>query len=327
MSLSNSQLINSTERRVQFSSILPCVEKQTLQKGLLIAIVVCAALSLHPTFRLVGSLATRSTALLTTSSLCADRWSQETNLGRLAFGVKILTIATGGVGMAAGSLLLILASLIGDLSYQGFKTAKALYQGAYGKALMHTSVIGINSLVLTALATGSAPLMITAAALSAVAMLAIALKVGRNANTRGQGVDTICYVALAIIGAASALSVAEIHRYTATEAHFRVKNEGEALLTLYGRKSRVVGEVNPEEAKELIVPVENCGRYGIFGGPNSWTQLGDSAIRTTRDLPTVALRANFYTYETTLLKAGMPVSNFPTLPIAGAIIFTDEMAI
>lgn len=312
----------STGAATHLAAALP--EKKIIQRGLLVLTVACSAMSLIPPLRFAGSLVTRSVAFLSTSSLCAYSWSKDNNFGLTSY-VKLTAVTLGIIGVATSSSLLIVTSLIADLGLQSFNTLKAVYQGEYGKALMHTGVTVINSLALAAVVTGSWPLMVTAAAVSAAAMLAIAIKVSMNAQSSGDAIDVACYSALAVLGAASAVSAAELYSHRATEAHFMMSNNKDCIITLYGSGGRIVGQLNPGETKEIIVPVEHCGN-NVFGGPNdSW--LGDSLIRTSpvKGLA-FGIEADSYTYDSTMIQAALSSAEFPTLPVTGTAIFTEEFA-
>lgn len=298
-----------------------------LQKGLLLLSVAFGALSLIPPFRFAGSLATRSVAFLSTSSLSCDSWSKSNALGRLMSCTKLAAVTVGLVGVAVGSPLLVIASLAADLGIQTINAASNLYKGNVGKSLINQSMMVINALALSAMIVGSWPLMVAAAAISAVAMAAIAIKVAVEAKDKGDAFEAICYGALAVLGAASAMSVAERYSYTATKAHFWIKNNRDTLVTFYGRGGQIVGQVRPGELKELIVPVEQCG-ISILGGPNSTIPFGDYMIRSsplTKGLG-VGISADNYTYTSNLIHPALPVDQFPTVPVTGTVIATKEFA-
>lgn len=287
--------------------------KDIVQKGLLVVTTACAALSIIPQFRLAGSLATRSVALLTSTSLCASE-GQFT----IANCAKLGAVTLGLIGVAASSPVLIIASLTADLAIQIMNTIKAFREGNTFKGWTHIGITVVNALTLAAVASGAWQVIVTAAAVNAVVMFALSLRAGRNGDITGN----LCYAALTVLSVWGAIGAAEHSRHTATHAHFTLRNRKDHVITLYGRRDIVVGQLNPGETKEIVVPVENCGRSWIFGGPNSW--FGDSFIRSS---PTSrhGIEADSYTYDTQILHPAIPAREFPTLPMTGTAIVTQDL--
>src|ERR1700720_1084001 len=75
-------------------------EKETIQRGLLVLTVGTSILSLIPPFRLIGSLATRSIALLSSALSCTETEPKSSLLLRIfkcaiiAFGIAAVALST-----------------------------------------------------------------------------------------------------------------------------------------------------------------------------------------------------------------------------------------
>lgn len=176
------------------------------QKGLLILTVAFSILSLIPSLRFVGSMGTRSTALLSTVSLCALDGAITP-----ATCIKVSAVALGLIGVATGSPTIIIASLAADLAVQSMSIFKALWQKEYIKTLPHLGVIVIDSLAIAAMVTGLWPIIVTACAVNALVMVGLIAKCASNGPPRNamETIDLFCYAALMIIGIAGAVDSSE----------------------------------------------------------------------------------------------------------------------
>lgn len=195
--------------------VQPTTSSKKLQRILLVVTAACAALSLHPSLRNVGSLATRSAALLSTSTVYADRWEEEGLIKRVANCVKLVAGTIGIVGITVGSPPMFFTSIVADLFFQAIEAGKSFDQTDYHKALTHLSVGLVNSLVLAAVLTGSGSLLLTATilccyALCNIAGRDIAIKARNNpSDFGGPAIDTLCYIALMTLTSLSMISCGE----------------------------------------------------------------------------------------------------------------------
>ncbi len=200
------------------------VPKKPLQRGLLIATAGCAILSAIPPCRLAGNLAVRSIALLSSGVNGVEGWKREGKIGHIVQFSKIAIVALGLVGAIAASPFLLKASLVCDTALQVFELGRALHKGEGKRALYHLVAIVINSAILVALSVGSWQLMVTAAAVSALVMFALAC--------RGNNIDFLGYIALAGVGMAQAMTLSPLNLNPNRTAPFpKLPIGGAAIVT------------------------------------------------------------------------------------------------
>lgn len=189
------------------------IEKPELrwaQRGLLIATVACGILSVIPPLRLAGALALRSVAFLTSGVNVAESWQREGVIGRIAQITKVALVAGGLVALAAGTPVLMVASLAADIAYQSFEFGRAICNKDPEQAFCRFGIIVIDALALSAIAVGSWKLMVAAASISAFFMLTIAcIKFDPSKNLTADAVlEAACCFAWMGLGVASAIKTA-----------------------------------------------------------------------------------------------------------------------
>lgn len=277
---------SSSTFAAQFSQVQKALPG--VQKGLLIATVACATISLIPPLRLAGTLALRVVAFLSSSANCAEQWSKDTPSCRFLKCIKMTAVAIGLLAVAASSAALVVVSLIANIGIQVMNLMKNLYQGNYSKALIHFGMIIIDSLVLAAMLTHAWELMVAAAAVSALAMLIIGYKIWSSSRNSENIIETACYILLGGLGIASALTSTEI------------------IVT----QRTVTGH------RQGYIYAHETEKYGLFRRPDGNFEIIQPGWQT---IPV-------YEYKNVVLNTPLAFKDFPTLPISGTSIVTKELS-
>lgn len=296
---------------------------RTIQRGLLGLSVACATLSLIPPLRFAGSLALRSVAFISSTTICSDRWAKDDGMSRFLKIVKIATVGLGLAAVVAASPLLIVASLVADIGIQTFEMIKALYKGEWSKALAHASILVIDTLTLAAAVTGAWQLLVAASAVSAAAMLAIGVFVASHAKNRGDGFEAASYMALACLGVVSAISASEIRSTYKTNAYFSIKNTSKDDMNIYSCKGQITS-IKPDETASFHIPNNETVPFyrSLFFGERGSAVF----VHNTGTDKGFRLAADHFDYQTVILKNPMDPNHFPTLPIGGTAIVADKVA-
>jgi len=148
-------------------------------------------------------LVARSVALLTNLTNFGSKCVTESWFGRIVDIFRIGLVVLGLVAIATATPLFLAVSLAGDMAIQVVEIGRALREGNGLKALIHFSILLIDTLALSAILVGSWKLMIAAASFSTLTMLIVS----GIALSKGEKLETVCYLGLAALGLASAVNI------------------------------------------------------------------------------------------------------------------------
>lgn len=251
----------------------PSMGQKIVQKGLLVTTLFFSVLSLIPPLRLAGGLGLRSTAVLSSTAMGVSYWKNMSGMEKALACSKIAICALGLAGLAAGLPALIVASVAADIALNVFEMVKAAVNGQTEKALMHFGFTVINTLVLGGLLAGSWQLMVTAAAVSALAMAGIAIKVMSTAKSGDEAIDVLCYLGLMATGIAGAVTTANVAKPRYTKSYFEVTNTGPR----YNYPGKIVDHANYYDANGNLLGSAKYGATLRFALPYQDTvQYGNS---------------------------------------------------
>jgi len=295
-----------------------------VQKGLLVLTTATAIISIIPPLKLVGSLATRSIALLSSSVNCIEAPHAKDRISSALKCAKVAIVAIGLIGIAASQPLLIIASLAADVGVNALETIKAIKNKQGHQAAIKFTTSIIDSLVLAAIATGSWQLMLAASSVSAIAMAGFAIKSFSSARTNTDVIEPLCYTILAGIGVASAISASKLSDIT--RSYFQ--NTTKKTMTLYqsaqlhggGQGPRVIATVHPDQTVDLSQTVIRTLPYNqgwtfsgsrwAWNGLPKWSFLGYSAEKV------------YAKNEIIVNNHSIRIRDFPMFPIGGNTVFT-----
>jgi hypothetical protein len=234
----------------------------TLQRGLLVLTIACAALSLVPPFRVAGSLALRAVSLLSSCITCADAKAPIDPLSRTMRIVKVSVVILGIVAIAAAAPLFCTVSLIADIALQITEIGKALHEGDLPRAWIHVTILAIDACVLVGLITGSWQLMVGAACVSILTMLTIAIKVAIDGIRVNGNVfkldgynafDAMCYTALAVLGMTTALATAYIPKRMNPYNEYTYDNQGDDPVIIKNQ-DKFIQRIEPHTKATFSLP-------------------------------------------------------------------------
>lgn len=265
-------------------------KRPVLQKALLGMTAICAILSAIPPFRLGASLAMRSASFLSVGISKTPEGKE----GPFIKAAKLGVVTLGIVALAAAMPMLMVASVAADMGLQILEGAKAIYQGDFAKAALHATILVIDTLALAGLIVGSWQLMVSAAAVSAAAMLALAAA----ANASGHGDEMFSYLALMGANIATAMTIGG---YTRTQKTVVIKNDDPngKLIVTKPVETGVVAESAPGQdviihdnsyVRYNVIHVSQTGqtRAEVFNVPNEVVRPPISS----QDLPQLAIGGN-----------------------------------
>ncbi len=195
------------DRLQHLKGVLPSVGN--VQNSLLVLTVAFGVLSVIPPLRFVGALGVRSISLLSTLTSCVEQKRNSNWVDVAIRSAKIGVVTLGLVAVATATPLFAVASLAADLALQALDAGRTVEHKEYTKACVHLWIAIIDALAIAAIVTGSWPLMVAAASVSILAMLVMGIKIACDGK-KGCAIGSICYIALAALGIASACSVAEL---------------------------------------------------------------------------------------------------------------------
>lgn len=190
----NDPAINANPQRDRRVSI-----QAVFQKSLLVLTTAATIVSCIPHCRTMGTLATRSISLLSTTTSNVNRLKNGSLTNRAAAITKIAGVSLGLAGVATSTPMLIIASLTADTAFQTFEAIQALRQDDL-TGFFHLGAVAVNILMLSATVVCASSgvvlaLSLTACVINATAMVGLAGLSGVNRSPTG----VICYAALVIL--------------------------------------------------------------------------------------------------------------------------------
>lgn len=311
-------------------------EKETVQRGLLVATTATAILASIPPFRAAGSLAVRTIAFLSSGLNCVGADSKSSLLASIG---KCAVVALGIAAVAFSRPVLFTASLVADIGLQVFQMAKHIYDGENCKAALNLSIIVVDAFALAAVATGSWPFMVTAAAISTCVMFGFFLNaLGSEANS----LDTACYGILAGLGLVNTIAAAKFTKTKPETSKFTVKNDQDpkGTMSLFDKNGKLITTLEPWESKEVVVPYNDTIvkiKVVVYPNPNgpqliavplgSYIKAETPAIYLAEradEFNRFEIKANAVDYKTVVVQEPIAVENYPTLPLVGTTYMTPE---
>lgn len=228
---------------------------ELLQKGLLGLSVVCALISVAaPGLGMGGALALRSVAVLSAGT----EWARAEGKGEFALRtLRLGLVLLGLIGVATNQTPLVISSLALDLLFRIVETGRSLRQKDRSQALCEASLLIVNAMALAAMVTGDWRVLTSAAVVSTVVMAGFGAKAfvkARKERSKGSLFEAICYAALSILSAISAVQVATPRAHL--EKHlYRVTNDDpfHRLLRVYDKNSQVFRHVYPGQTVEFTI--------------------------------------------------------------------------
>lgn len=290
---------------------------KTVQRALLVITTACAILSLIPPLRLAGALALRGAALLVSGVNVIDSWKMESTLGRLSQIAKVGLVVLGIVGLAVASPALIVASIAADLGLQILEFGRAIYQRDATKALCHFAFILIDTFALAGLVAGSWELMVTALAVQGTAMLSLGIAAFAYALTNkesGSFIDSFCFITLAAVGYAGAITTSKIEGMYVKKARFEVKNNGKGTMVVKDYNNQTVVTLEPGESAKF--DIKGSEGYGV---------QGRSLAAYYYDKRGYVIKSHWITsndFDRDIRQHALPAKYFPTLAVGGLAILT-----
>jgi hypothetical protein len=282
----------------------------TVQRGLLVATLVCGILSLVPPLRFGASLALRSVSLLTSLTACADKEAPQDALSCFTRTVRIGVVVLGIAGVAAVSPLLVTVSLIVDVVMQALECVRALEQGDNVKAFVHFSAVVIDVFVLAALITGAWQLMVAAAGLTVLMMMVLTMyAMARSQEDNGRVFEATLYFLLTAFSIATIIAISEIPKAPVRKAHFFYINKEDNPVTFKDQKGNILAVVQPGKRMELDVTARNV-RAGAGIGTNTTYHMMMEGEGWCGDLGSIAA----YDILPPPIPA-LPASQFHTVPV------------
>ena len=293
--------------------------KPHVQKGLLALTSAAAVMSVIPPLRSAGSLAMRSIALCSSSLGCIKKEVTACILSCAKVGVVSLGVAA----IVAAKPVLFIASLVADIAVQSLEMIKAVYANYGFQIFANISAIVIDTLALSALTTGSWPLMVVASCVNAGVMTVFAFKAIDNDN----GLESLCYSILAAVGYVGAFSALQISKTRYTDSHFSIENESNEKVVFYDKHGEIIASANPREATQFDIPYKDTFQYQktvVYPGVNNSgpvivpVHYGSYVLGAATDMK----KYNAFSIgkEIAIIKHSLPVNEFPTLPVGGNVI-------
>lgn len=296
------------------------LEFSSIQRALLVGTLVCAILSLIPSLGFVGSLSVRSLSVVTMSVQVIHSLKNEEKRDVLLPQIlRLASVTLGLSGVALHMNQLVTTGIVLDILFHLIETGKGAQQKDLYKALSHLTFILIDAFAMTAMLAGGWQFAVTAASISAAAMLLFGLKAIRDyyrKNDLNYIFDAVCYFALMGIGIAGAVRAAEIITHSPENAHFVYKNETYKTVTLYDKNFNVVARVEPGQTVSITVSGDNTffNGYYQFLATDNLNRYGDASYIICAD----------QTFKTIVIQAPMTVDEFPTLPVGSSAVVTQD---
>lgn len=227
---------------------------KVLHRLILVAIIIFGIISRLPALGFIGALGVKALAILDLVALSPSP-SKKNWKTILSICGKIVGVALGILGLVLALVPLSIAAFGVDLAYQII----GLYQDRSDPGLiaLHIGFIIVDTLALAAVITGGWQLAVAAASISAVVMLGVALYTAvkccvTKADVSGSIFDTICYIALAGLCLANAITSAKITNHH-KKSKFQYHNDSQEDQVIETKNGKVLGVVHPGESKEFSI--------------------------------------------------------------------------
>lgn len=317
--------ITSSESKISY---FPTIK--TVQRGLLGTTVACAALSLIPPFRFIGSLSLRSVATLSSITNLKSRWSKDDYLDRALKCGHIALVTLGIVTIVTSQPMLLIAALSADIALIVLEQIKDVYscRDRSESLIARCTQILVDVLTLTAIALASWKVLVAAALVNTVSLLILGVFFENFNMFDDSPFEMFCCLALAAINVVGAFSIAQYTKTVGT-SYFSIKNQYDENMVIKDWYGKTVGSVKPGETIKLALPTKNltpAGYYTQKNGENTFNQVGYS-INGYREIS--PLQTNFSTflaentdYATFITKNPIAVKDLPTFPVSGISIVT-----
>lgn len=229
----------------------PYATSKAVQRALLVGAVGFGVLSLVPPLRFAGSLGLRAVAFLAACNVSAHNWQDGSKLDRALLVGKIALVVLGIVGAVLVSPAMIVASIAVDTGLQIKELLSALKDKEYGKALIHLTMLTVNVLAIAAIVLGSWQLIVAASAISVLLMLCMAVKMYlATKEDPGAWIDVLGYAALAGIGIAGCVTMAQLVTRIPQKATFDLENHSDYTRYVYD-KNGLIATIPPGESVHL----------------------------------------------------------------------------
>lgn len=294
------------------------------EKLCLAGTVALSVLSLMPPYRLASAIALRTVAFLTAATSSLPKAFDKASTHRALPLMKLTAISLAIVGVAAASPMAALASMVGDIGYHTFEAAKAFYNNEVFEGIAHCTVTVIDSLVLTGIALGSLPFMISAAAVSAATMAFFA----GMSFAKGKVFNGICYLALMILGVATALKITE--QAIPHRVKFEVRNNTDGPMSFYNRRGELIETIQPGELRHFNVATVDTRGGCIFYSKTEHVPFLEG-LAECNPIFKNSCGGRWIDYVTPDWSAGKTITRealapqlFPTLPLGGTAIAARE---
>ncbi len=313
---------------------------QTINRSLLGISVVLSILAFLPSLRAPASLALRSVACLSSAVIAGEHACSGSKFSYVQHMMnigKIAAVVLGLAGLIVASPVVLLASLVVETALQAFLLVKSIAKLVsnwskgtqtitqdFTKVLVHIGLLSVSALVIAAIISGGWPLIIAAAVVNAFVMGFIFFKAVIDLTSKpdfsieiGNVFEMVCYFALFVINISSTAGcLDESQRGIVVESKFKVTNDSDKPLHIYGPYRREIAVVAPGETLEYSIKRADYNNtrpfsYGIFEGEST-----RSSIDATENIWEIFERTEKITPP-----------DFPTVPIGGTNIVTQETAI
>ena len=249
----------------RISPTLPSITKEKVQKALLVTTVAFGVLTLLPPLRFVGSLGLRVSAFLVSANLWAENWDRSSRLDRCLMVGRIAFVALGIAGTILSSPVILILSIVADTALQMKGIIFSLQDKKWDQALIHLGMFLVDALLIAALAVGSWQLIVAASAISGALMLGIAIDLSMKVKEASDLLDVAAYMALAGIGIAGSILMAQIVHETPVKATFDLHNRSEYTQDFYAKDGRLIVRLAPGESVHLKLPY--CDLVQMKTGP------------------------------------------------------------
>ncbi len=275
---------------------------KSIQRALLAATVACAILSLIPSISVIGSLSLRTIACVTAGVQCIDAWRKDEKTGLALQIVRLASVALGLAGVAMNMMHLVIGAIACNILFQASESALSLKEKKFDEVAIRSGLVLVDTFLMIGMATGAWPYIVTAAAISSVAMLGIGISVGIRAgmNNDKMGVfDATMLIALSAVGIASSVIAAEHHESRISKKYFFLNNDSEEKKIYHDLKGNVIAELEPGEKTTLTLERDqSVSGYHVTFVNREW--------------------------EDVIVQEAMKPENFPTLPIGGSAVVLND---
>lgn len=332
-----SAIVNASPLGLSVSPPKAVSANNLFQRGVLMASVGCAALSLTLPFKVSGALGLRTLAFVSSATSCKGHWSQDSLTTRLIKCAKLAAVTLGVVAVVVARPLLMVASLVADIGIQAIGAGRALLQRDWEKSLVNGGMLGVDVLVVSGLLTGSWALMATASAVSALVLAGAAIRTAIYAKNRDDIFEVWCLASLSVISIMGALKAAEIYKTVPKTSHYSITNTHDHEIIFKDNYGNIVARAQPGETVEFNVPCKdlspiytqvpsNDGKYPDRSVIAGYHISGEMVDNSGHVIEKINFLSKYSDVEKYVIKASLAEEDFPYLPVGGTAIVTKEIA-